>query len=105
MSTIRLEVKPEVLRWARERARLTVDQLSKAFPDLSAWERETKRPTLKQLERYARRTHAPIEYFFLPAPPDEPLPIPDFRTTGSTGVTRASADLLDTIYLCQQRQD
>lgn len=104
MPTIRVEVEPALLRWARERARIPASKLAKAFPDLAAWEAGDGRPTLKQLEGYAKRTHAPIGFFFLPEPPDEPLPIPDFRTNRSERVERPSADLLDTIYLCQQRQ-
>lgn len=104
MPPVRVEVKPALLRWARERARLGPDALGKAFPKLSEWERGQSQPTLKQLEQYARRTHAPVGYFFLPEPPVEPLPIPDFRTFRDEGVATPSADLLDTIYLCQHRQ-
>lgn len=105
MATIRVDVKPALLRWARQRARIAASELDRAFPDLAAWEAGNRRPTLKQLERYAKRTHAPIGFFFLPEPPDEQLPIPDFRTNRSESIARPSADLLDTIYLCQHRQD
>src|SRR5690606_23756591 len=37
-------------------------------------------------------------------PPAEPLPIPDLRS-GSKRGTRPSPHLLDTIYICQQRQE
>ncbi len=43
--------------------------------------------------------------FFLAAPLEEPLPIPDFRTVGSRPPPRPSLDLLETVYLCQRRQD
>lgn len=102
--TTRVTINPEMLRWARERARLDVPVLQKRFPKLAAWEQGELQPTLKQLEAFAKATHAPLGFLFLPAPPDEPLPIPDFRTMGVTHIDRPSPDLLDTIYLCQQRQ-
>ncbi len=46
----------------------------------------------------------PIGYLFLPEPPVEPIPIPDFRTIAGTEIASPSPDLLDTLYLCQQRQ-
>jgi len=78
--------------------------LAARFPKLPEWEAGVLQPTLRQLEHYARATHAPVGYFFLPAPPEEPLPIPDFRTIGDRAIARPSADLLDTLYACQARQ-
>lgn len=100
----RVSIKPEMLRWARERAGLDEPDLAKRFPKLAAWESHQLLPTLKQLENYAKATRTPIGYLFLPEPPAEPIPIPDFRTMTNRAVTRPSPDLLDTIYLCQQRQ-
>ncbi len=102
--TIRVAVNPLMLRWARERAAQDLGALEKAFPDLAAWERGDKQPTLRQLERFARKTHVPFGYLFLESPPDETLPIPDFRTMRRVP-QRPSPDLLDTIYICQQRQE
>ena len=100
----RVAINPDLLRWARERARTTPDELARRFPKLAQWESRELQPTLKQLDRFAKAMHAPVGYLFLPHPPDEPLPIPDFRTIGGREIVRPSADLLDMIYVCQERQ-
>ena len=102
---MRAEVNPILLRWARKRAILRAPTLARRFPRLDSWERGETLPTLPQLESFAKATHTPIGYFFLPEPPVERVPIPDFRTIANKGVVRPSPDLLDTLYLCQQRQD
>jgi hypothetical protein len=102
---IRVDINPELLSWARERAGYDVDALAHRFPKLTAWERGTAKPTLKQIEKFASTTHTPIGFLFLQAPPVEHIPIPDFRTAGSKGIGRPSPDLLDIIYVCQQRQE
>ena len=101
----RVRVQPALLRWARERSRRSAADLQKRFSRLEAWEQGSTLPTLKQLEAYARATRTPIGYFFLQEPPVESLPVTDFRTVGNADVRRPSPDLLDMLYLCQQRQD
>ncbi|MCI0740819.1 MAG: XRE family transcriptional regulator, partial [Gemmataceae bacterium] len=100
----RVAVEPRILRWARERAGLGPDELAARFKKLPEWEEGETQPTLKQLEAFAKAVHVPVGYLFLPEPPDEPLPIPDFRTFAGRAVTRPSPNLLDTIYACQERQ-
>lgn len=100
----RVAVKPKMIRWARERADLAVEDLSTKFPKLVAWERGEAQPTLKQIEAFSKATYVPFGYLFLPEPPEEPLPIPDFRTVSGKGVMRPSPDLLDSIYAMQRRQ-
>ena len=102
---MRVTLNPELLRWARERARRTVRDLAVSFPKLERWERGEEQPTLKQVERFAKTVHAPVGYLFLPEPPVERVPIPDFRTVGNVYLGHPSPDLLDTIYVCQQRQE
>ena len=101
----RVGVKPELLRWARRRSGQSAEYLRKRFPKLEAWERGVTMPTFRQLEDFAKATYLPIGYLFLREPPVEELPVTDFRTIGGTEVRRASPNLLDTLYLCQQRQD
>ena len=100
----RVQVRPELLRWARERSERGTHALATRFPRLAAWEAGDASPTLKQLEAFARATYVPIGFLFLAEPPKEPVPIPDLRTIASEPVGRPSPDLLDTIYLCQRRQ-
>lgn len=100
-----VEVAPEILRWAVERSHRPPELLEQKFPKLQAWVRGEKRPTLKQLESFAKATRTPFGYLFLAEPPPEPLPLPDFRTMAAKRFARPSADLLETIYRCQERQD
>lgn len=101
----RVAVRPEMLRWARERSGVESADLLIRFPHLPQWESQERQPTLRQLEQYAKATLTPIGYLFLPEPIQETVPIPDFRTFGDNPIPRASPNLLDTIYLCQQRQE
>ena len=104
MTSPRVNVNPATLQWASERSRLEPAVLAKRFPQLPAWESGEKRPTLKQLEAFCRTTHAAVGHFFGGGPPDEPVPIPDFRAIANTPVSKPSGDLLDIVYLCQNRQ-
>ncbi len=101
---IRAPVNPELLRWARERAGLMQQDLVVKFKNLPGWENGQNQPTLKQVEAFARAVHVPVGYLFLSEPPDETIPIPDFRTFAGHTVMRPSPNLLDTIYACQERQ-
>lgn len=101
----RVAVKPSLLKWARNRARLEVRDLAAKFPKYGAWEQGEAQPTFKQLESFARATATPFGYLFLDEPPIEALHIPDFRTIRSEAVGRPSPELLETVQLMQRRQD
>ena len=103
---IRVAVKPELLRWARERSGLAQEDLAarSRFGKLPEWESGRTKPTLKQVEAFADAVHIPVGYLFLEAPPEETVPIPDFRTVAGEPLTRPSPDLLETIQICQERQ-
>ncbi|MCW5938359.1 MAG: ImmA/IrrE family metallo-endopeptidase [Fimbriimonadaceae bacterium] len=101
---MRVAVHNRMLEWAVQRAGQTVESFIESRPHskLDRWLSGEAKPTLKQLEQFAGWTHTSVGLLLLPEPLEEPLPIADFRghTTG-----KPSANLLDTIYLCQQRQD
>src|SRR5690348_11418467 len=102
---MRVAVKPELLHWACERSGHDLALYAERFPHLEAWMNGEVQPTLKQLEAFAKATHTPVGFLFLPAPPEERVPIPDFRTVSGRETQRPSPDLLETIYICQQRQE
>ena len=100
----KVKIKPEFFEWALRRARKTPDDLKSDRKLILKWIAGEDSPTLKQLEAFAKKTHAPFGMFFLPEPPEEKLDLPDFRTLDSAELLSPSADLLDTLYTCQLRQ-
>jgi Zn-dependent peptidase ImmA (M78 family) len=78
-------VQPELLRWARESANMTVADVAQKFTkrseEIEAWESGDGAPSYPQLERLAYEIYKrPLAIFFLPAPPDEPKPRTEFRS-------------------------
>ncbi len=100
----RVLVPPKMLQWACERAGYDVAHFTARIPQLPKWVRGEQRPTLKQLEKLAKATHTPLGYLFLPEPPEERLPVTDYRTVWGARRDRPSPDLLDTLYTMQRRQ-
>jgi transcriptional regulator with XRE-family HTH domain len=85
-----IPLRPEVLRWARERARLDVETLAKRLGTsparVSGWESDGSiRP--KQVEKLARVTHTAVGLLYLPEPPIETLPV---RTLALYGTKRCA---------------
>jgi len=100
----RVEVKAEVLRWALERSGRAENLARRRYPKFSEWVQGTGQPTLRQLEGFAKWTHTPFGFFLLESPPDDRLPIPDYRTK-QPRKGRPSPDLLETIQTMQRRQE
>ncbi|WP_424930015.1 ImmA/IrrE family metallo-endopeptidase [Amaricoccus tamworthensis] len=99
-----VELSPDVLEWARERAGIPFDTLAKRFKKYPIWLEGKGGPTFQQLETLASVLHLPLGMFFLPAPPEERLPLPDFRRMAEGETQRPSTELIDTIHTCQRRQ-
>jgi len=103
-------VEPDVLAWARERSGLDAEVFAKRCPHYDSWLTGESRPTLRQIQEFAKKTYTPVGFLFLPEPPVETVPIPDFRTVADRGVgadphAAVGADLLDTVYVAQARQE
>lgn len=100
----KVAVKKEVLNWAIDRSKRTIEDLRGKFPKITEWIEGSNEPTLRQLESLAKATRTPFGFFFLNQPPEIRLPIPYFRTPGGEGLDKPSPDLIETIQLMQQRQ-
>lgn len=101
----RISIQPRLFQWAQQRSRKSDAEVCAKFPKYLEWLSGEARPTMRQLEEFAVQTYTPLGYLFLPEPPEERLPIPDFRTVADRGVARPSPHLLDTIYAVQLRQE
>jgi len=100
MTTQPAFITPEVLRWARERSRFSIEEAaSKASvkPDqLASWEAPgDNRPSFRQAQKLAHALHVPFGYFFLSAPPVERPALPDLRTVADDRRDSFSPDFLD----------
>ena len=102
---IRVDVKPEILRWARERAGLDQNDLSGRFQRLEGMGGRHRSADPQAVGGLRPRRPCPNGLsLFSVRLRTKPVPIPDFRTVAGHQLTRPSPDLLDTIYLCQERQ-
>jgi len=109
MPTATAKVNSDLLSWARERAQLSTAVLAKCSglpkeEKIIAWENGSLQPTFKQAQSFAKATHIPFGYLFLPEPPEEILPIPDLRTVGSEPLEHPSAELLEVVRQVMFRQ-
>lgn len=86
-----------VLRWARERAGLSIEaaaeKIGKTAEALTSWEEGTSFPTYLQLEELAERVYKrPVALFFFPEPPTEEPVQHEFRTLPDAEIQSLSAD-------------
>ena len=101
----RVAIKQPVLQWILNRSGESVGSLRKRFAKISEWIDGSSEPTLRQVEALARATTTPLGWFFLDKPMSEEIPVPFFRTVADKPLRTASAELLETIYTVQRRQE
>jgi len=97
-SRVQAFVKPELLKWARETGRFSIESAAEKVgvktDRLAGWERGDNRPTMTQLRKLADVYKRPLAAFFLSVPPKPEEPIRDFRKFPGEGGPRASPTLL-----------
>ncbi len=105
--SLKITLQPDVLRWARERLRISQDELAQKMhvrPELVLEWEQSGRISVAQADRLAQRTHTPLGFLYLTEPPEDHLPIPDFRTRSDDTPPRPSPDLLETVETMLRRQ-
>lgn len=90
-------VSPDVLTWVFQKAQNSPIPL-KSVPLLQAWIDGSKTPTFSQIEAVSTETKIPLGYFFLNTPPEESIPLLQFRTVNSEQYKDPSRNLIDTIH-------
>ncbi|MHB1673569.1 MAG: ImmA/IrrE family metallo-endopeptidase [Acidobacteriaceae bacterium] len=102
-------IKAELLVWARDRARVTVNDAAKAAnvaPEtLKAWEAGNGTPTVSQLRNLAGKYHFPLAVFYLPKPPADFAPLRDFRRLPDATDRTISAELARQIRSAHERRE
>ena len=94
-----IPVNPDMLRWARETAGLSVDDVVRRLKrkrvtaeTVLSWEKGEGSPSYPQLERIAYEIYKrPLALFFFPEPPQEETPKQSFRTLPDYAIERLPA--------------
>lgn len=109
MASPKALIKPELLSWARNRAKVTVADAAKAAnvdpTTLERWEAGNDTPTLSQLRYLATKYHFPLAVFYLPKPPTDFAPLRDFRRLPSADDRTIGAELAFHIRNAHQRRE
>jgi Zn-dependent peptidase ImmA (M78 family)/transcriptional regulator with XRE-family HTH domain len=98
-------ITPNVLKWARESARMTEEtaaaKVSVTIDKLREWEEGSTQPTIRQAQTLAKAYKRPFALFFLPEIPRDFQPLQDFRKKGAKELTTSSVFIIREI---QQKQ-
>lgn len=77
MATTRIDnIRPEILRWAFQRAGFSEEKAVKAFPKLQDWLSGEKMPTISQLQTFASKFFVPLAIYSCSRYPQRPFPFP-----------------------------
>jgi Zn-dependent peptidase ImmA (M78 family)/transcriptional regulator with XRE-family HTH domain len=98
-------ITPNVLKWARESARMTEEiaaaKVSVSVTKLKEWEDGLNQPTIRQAQTLAKAYKRPFALFFLPEIPRDFQPLQDYRVKGAKELTTSSIFIIREI---QQKQ-
>lgn len=97
-----------LIRWARLKAGLSLDQVAKKLhvtsERVAAWESDDLKPTVNQLRRFGRIVRRPLAFFYLPEPPHDFDAMRDFRRLAGAEPEPESPELLLAIREAHDRR-
>ena len=73
-------VNPAMIKWAREDAGFSLDELPKSLKDAEKWENGDKTPSWADLRKLAKKYKRPSFFYFLREPPKESNELMEFRS-------------------------
>lgn len=110
-TTFRTSINPDVLKWARESAKLSIEQAAKKAGVKSdryaSWEKPNSedKPTIRQLRLIAKAFHRPLSLFYSADVPRGFQPMKDLRRLPGDGLSFYSPALAYEMELAQQRRE
>lgn len=75
----KVDANPIMIRWARENAGFTLDELPDYLKDAEKWETGQEKPTWADLRNMAKKYKRPSFFYFLSEPPEEDEDLIEFR--------------------------
>lgn len=101
MPTARVNINPETIAFARERAGYPIDRIAEKMrvkeEQWQQWEKGEKKPTTNQLITLAKYLDRTPGFFYLEDLPDEKEPLSEFRTINNRLLLDASPKLIKAI--------
>jgi Zn-dependent peptidase ImmA (M78 family)/transcriptional regulator with XRE-family HTH domain len=108
MSRVKALITPSVMRWARERAGLSLEdaayKIKRPVGEITAWENGSLLPSIAQARKASEVYHRPLAVFYLPEPPKDFETLRDFRWLPATQPRDFSPQLALLIRVTQYQQ-
>lgn len=109
MPSVKANITPKVIKWARESAGFNLEdaakKIGKSVEDIKAWELNEKKPTIPQARKISKVYKRPLAVFFLPYPPKDFSTLRDFRKLPTDYPREYSTNLRFLIRKTQERQE
>ncbi len=109
MSRLEALITPSVIRWAREQARLSLEEVAKKvgrpIEEVEGWENGSNILSLAQARRLSEIYRRPLAVFYLPSPPNSFETLRDFRSLPDLGIREFHPDLAFLLRSTKYKQE